>query len=94
MATRPKRLLFSLGILASLLTPACTTYLLGPADRASLRDANALEAQVWRDEADDAGVSKALLRAEEKRDFCAVRDVLRRSFAQDDAGALPCGSGR
>ena len=50
--------------------------------------------RVWRDEADDAGVSKALLRAEEKRDFCAVRDVLRRSFAQDDAGALPCGSGR
>ena len=72
----------------------CTTHLLGGADAASLRDANALESQLYKDEADDGGVPKAVLRAEAKREFCAVRDVLRRSSAQDDAGALSCGSGK
>lgn len=72
----------------------CTTYLLSPADRTQLQDNTALEAQMWRDEAPDSGVSPGTKRAEAKSIYCADRRILTRSSAQDDAGALPCGAGK
>jgi hypothetical protein len=92
------RLSALLGTAAGALVAAgCTTNVLGPADVASLRDSTALEAQVYADLADDAGVPKKVLRFEASKLYCSDRAVLRRSggLLDGDGGApIGCGAGK
>lgn len=63
---------------------ACTTHLLGDADRASLRDA--LEDDERAYEALDGGLTRAFIRAS----YCSDHAVLRRSGAAPEAGLIRC----
>jgi hypothetical protein len=63
----------------------CTSYILGPADEASVRASLALDARVYR------GLDGGVLRAFARAAACNDEAVLRRSGLDDEAGTpLAC----
>jgi len=76
--------------LVALLLVACTSYVLGPADAASLRAATSMQAQDLADLAPDSGVPVAAVRASERAIYCRLSDVLNHSNVPPPDGGIAC----
>jgi hypothetical protein len=72
-----------------LVVEACTTHLLSDADKAKLENSVALEGQMYKDLAGDAGIPTLVLQAEAAGLYCSDELVLEGSGkARPDAGLV------